>query len=755
VRVEAGSRNPELPGALPSRRGAVRASIELFLISFMILFLELAWIRWLGSTVIFLTFFTNIVLIACFLGVSVGCLAASQARSWIGLLVPLALVTAASASGFLWAYNNFSQVMVEVGSQQSPQLVYFGTDARVKDPSKWVVPIELLAAYFFVLVALSFVGPGQEMGRRLAALENRVAAYSANILGSLAGIAVFGILSDFRVPAWAWFLIALAIAVPFVRAWPLIHAVGGLAVLAFVALADWPNDPLGAPTEVVWSPYYQVRFKPRYLSIDVNNMGHQGMLPVDRAGPAYILPHLLNRDAGNKPFEDVLIIGAGSGNDVAAALAQRAGHIDAVEIDPVINEMGRLHHPNRPFSDPRVDVHLDDGRSFVRNTSGRYDLISYALLDSLALHSSYSSVRLESFLFTEQAFRDVKNKLKPDGVFAMYNFYRRGWVLCRLVKLVEKVFGSKPLVLTLPYQSVVSPDDNQGVSITFVLAGDRASSVLEAIRSQFASKSFYWLNLRPGSSAVKSGFGPIPPGETRGQAYVKVGPADVELTGIERVPIDDWPFLYLREPTIPALSLRGMAIVAVLSLAILFAFAPVRLARPSGRMFFLGAGFMLLETKGLVHMALLFGATWMVNSIVFFAILTMILLSNLFVLTMRPRRLGVFYILLLSALVLNSVVPTERFLALPGLSRVVVSCAVVFLPIFFAGVIFATTFRSSTRPDVDFGSNIAGIILGGLSENLSLVFGFNHLLWVAIVYYVLSALYGTQGKSLTSLGRRS
>ena len=184
-----------------------------------------------------------------------------------------------------------------------------------------------------------------------------------------------------------------------------------------------------------------------------------------------------------------------------------------------------------------------------------------------------------------------------------------------------------------------------------------------------------------------------------------------------------------------------MAIVAVLSLVILFAFAPVRRARPNGRMFFLGAGFMLLETKGVVHMALLFGATWMVNSIVFFAILTMILLSNLyraggtarddFGRTTRcswPRSL------------VNSIVPMDDFLALPGLSKVIVSCAVVFLPVFFAGVIFATAFRSSTRPDVDFGSNIAGIILGGLSEYLSLVLGFNHLLWVAIGYYALSAL---------------
>ena len=81
-----------------------------------------------------------------------------------------------------------------------------------------------------------------------------------------------------------------------------------------------------------------------------------------------MLPHLLNRDAGRPPFEDVLIIGAGSGNDVAAALANGAKHVDAVEIDPVINEIGRADHPDHPYDDPRVTVHLDDGRSFVRKT---------------------------------------------------------------------------------------------------------------------------------------------------------------------------------------------------------------------------------------------------------------------------------------------------------------------------------------------------------------------------------------------------
>ena len=115
-----------------------------------------------------------------------------------------------------------------------------------------------------------------------------------------------------------------------------------------------------------------------------------------------------------------------------------------MEIDPVINELGRRHHPNHPFSDPRVSIHLNDGRGFLAQTHGKYDLVVYALVDSLALHSSYSSVRLESFLFTEQALKDVRAHLKPGGVFVMYNLYRQGWLVGRLAKLAERAFGAPP-----------------------------------------------------------------------------------------------------------------------------------------------------------------------------------------------------------------------------------------------------------------------------------------------------------------------
>ena len=283
-----------------------------------------------------------------------------------------------------------------------------------------------------------------------------------------------------------------------------------------------------------------------------------------------------------------------------------------------------------------------------------------------------------------------------------------------------------------------------GENFTFVIAGKPGSKTLESIREKLGPGSSFWLSERPLDNLAVDGYGPEPP-KVEGvpaSRWKKIGAAAVDTAGIGPLPSDDWPFLYLKGAEIPALNLRGMALVAVLSMVILLAFAPIRSVRPDARMFFLGAGFMLLETKGVVHMALLFGSTWVVNSVVFFAILVMILVSNLYVLTFRPRRLAPYYAGLLAALLVNAFVPMSTFLGLPGAAKVVASCAVVFVPIFFAGVIFATSFAASRRPDVDFGSNVAGVILGGLAENLSLVLGFDHLLLVAVAFYFLSAVLG-------------
>ncbi|MGC2112234.1 MAG: hypothetical protein WA655_22135 [Candidatus Korobacteraceae bacterium] len=720
---------------------------DLFLISFLILFFELACIRWFGSTVVYLTFFTNIVLLATFLGMSVGCLTASGRRDWTRSVIPLLLLSVVAAWTVWYLFTHVVPYRIDVGGQGSPQQVYFGTEYTGKNLSQFFVPIESLAAVFFTLIALVFVGFGQVMGRAFNQAQNRVVAYTSNIAGSVVGIAAFALASYFRMRPFTWFAIALLLWCYFLKRRTWIQIGGLVAILALVGFAG-KYDSLWAalhtsasPSHVLeWSPYYKILYTPQARLIETNNIGYQTMVSVKDAGPAYDLLHLLNRDAGSKPFEDVLIIGAGSGNDVQAALQNGAKHIDAVEIDPVIFGIGRADHPNHPYADPRVTVHIDDGRSFLRRTNHKYDLIVFALVDSLVLHSGYSSIRLESFLFTQQSFDDIAARLKPGGVFACYNFFRQGWIVGRIDKMAAQAFGTPPLVISLPYLQSIRPTDPQS-GISFVIASHNAPA-MEAIAQQFAQQQSFWINQKPALNKSINAYGPQPPAATGSdpQEWRRIAPAAVDTADIERVPTDDWPFLYLREAKIPALNLRSIGLIAVLSLAILYIFAPVRRVRPNWQMFFLGAGFMLMETKGVVHMALLFGSTWLVNSVVFFAILVMILGSNLFVLAFKPRKLWPYYVLLSAALLVNIVVPMSRFLALPGWGKVAVSCAVIFVPIFFAGIVFATSFRDSTQPDVDFGSNIAGAILGGLAENLSLMVGFNYLLVIALVFYILSAV---------------
>jgi len=720
-----------------------RAALDLFLVSFLILFFELAAIRWFGATVVFLAFFSNIVLLASFLGMSVGLLAALRPQSLVRATLPLLTLSLALAVATYMVYWSSPDVTVSLGDQRgSPQMIYFGTEYRSADPTKWFVPMWAVAGTFFALIALTFVGLGQVMGRAFDAIPDRVEAYTIDICGSLAGIATFGAMSYLQLSPVVWFVLILLLTLRF-AGWR--NPVQLLAAVAALVFAWTGAHGLLLQGEVTWSPYYKISLVRETGSIQTNGIGHQQMLDVRQGGIAYLLPHLLNRGAGGAPFEDVMIIGAGSGNDVAAALRSGAKRVDAVEIDPRINAIGKDLHPNKPYSDPRVTIHLDDGRNFARRTDAKYDLAVYALVDSLVLHSGYSSLRLENFLFTREALEDAKRTLKPGGIFVMYNYYRQGWVVGRLAKMAEEVFGSKPIVISLPPRPRISANENLPGSFTFVIAGSDSGRI-EALREKFSGNEAFWASQDPLLSERESRFG----GTSPGPGWVGLVPSQIDFDGIGPLPSDDWPQLYLHDREIPWSPIaEGMITVAVLSLVLLLAFAPPGPLRPNWRTFFLGAGFMLLETKAVVHMALLFGSTWVVNAVVFAAILLMIACANFYVLAARPARLAPYYAFLVAALLVNALVPMSAFLGLPLVVRTLTSCLVIFVPIFFAGVIFATVFRESRAPHADFGWNVAGIILGGLSEQLSLVLGFTHLLLVAVAYYLLSLALGSRHPGAT------
>ena len=311
----------------------------------------------------FLTFFTNTVLLASILGIAVGCLAARRQANLLAWTPLMLIVGLGSAHLVEWQRRSTNSV-IDVGNQASPQMVFFGVEYQASDLSTFVVPIELLCGYFFLVIALTMVGPGQQLGRALARLPNRLEAYTIDILGSIAGIILFAACSLLELaPVW-WFSFVLIGLTYFLRPramWRGATLAVSIAVVVWLTIA-----PSYAGVRETWSPYYRIAYLQNSGQIVVNLIGHQQMQPLDARFPAYALPHLINRDAGGNPFRDVLIIGAGSGNDVSRALVWGAERVDAVEIDPVIQRIGQEDHPNRPYDDYRVTVHLNDGRNFLQ-----------------------------------------------------------------------------------------------------------------------------------------------------------------------------------------------------------------------------------------------------------------------------------------------------------------------------------------------------------------------------------------------------
>ncbi len=170
------------------RRCVSPAALEVFSISFLLLFTEMALIRWIPGQVRILAYFSSLVLVAAFLGTGVGCIA--RTRRDLMSLFPLLLLTLLI---LVWHIGQ--------SGVRNPSEGYFfrlGTDVY-----PWTVAVMLV----FVVVGLTFVPLGQRLAHRMAE-QAPLAGYSANLVGSLLGTAVFAFLSYLEIPPAAWFAAA-------------------------------------------------------------------------------------------------------------------------------------------------------------------------------------------------------------------------------------------------------------------------------------------------------------------------------------------------------------------------------------------------------------------------------------------------------------------------------------------------------------------------------------------------------------------
>ena len=659
------------------------------------LFLELALVRWVSCEIRVFAYCKNLVLIACFLGFGAGCLMQRRRQLWPEALFALLVLTLLVRLPWQPLVSYGPRRVTAVLAESAGFMIFHHEEARVP----WSALGGILFAVgwtsiLFFLIAFLLVPFGQATARGIAAIQRPLVGYTLNVAGSLLGIASFTAVTTFALAPIFWF-----VPVPLGAAGLIATRTRRRAALALglvIGLVLLPDDR--PRSRDVWSAYQKLTITPERILI--NNTGYQAMLPasVTRGEPnrpsRWSLPYRLKPAPGR-----VLIVGAGSGNDAAEALAAGATSVTAVEIDPAILQIGR-RHPQKPYADPGVRAVIDDARHFLRTTADTFDLIVFSHLDAHAVLSAHTSVRLDNYIYTVEAFREARGRLAAGGLLYLSYFSELPFVSERLARNLESAFGRPPIAF--------EGRTGDRFREIYLLAGEGAEAA-DALAQRSA-----WRGLRP----------------------VRFGQSQV-------IPSTDaWPFLHLERPRVPPIMLWISLAILLVSVAL------ARVVRPSsepfdGRLFWLGAAFLLLEVHSVSRLALLFGTTWQVNAWVIGAILSLILLANALCLwrgtgpaLTRLGAAGLFLSLAAAYLLpLNTLQVWAPTLGGP------VATLLLCLPILFAALVFAEAFAGSPSPGFALGWNVLGAVVGGLAESLSYVWGIPALVLLASGFYAAALLW--------------
>jgi len=646
---------------------------RMILISFLVLFFELIAIRWFPAHIRHLGYFTNYILMASFLGIGLGCFVGKKGKDLTPFFLPLLLIVMATMYFFRL------QIMIS-----TEEVVYF------QGMKQDIIPLEpfYMVPALFILIALLLMLIATPMGQLFNDMEP-LKAYKANILGSLAGISLFTLLSFLRVPPAGW-MIFFCSAFFFVLDEKKLLRRGVQIVLALLVVSGFflfSKDSL-------WSLYYKIDIHPiaipgeaaKAYDIWVNNTGHQMLVPSRYVEQEPMYGEIYRHYSPSR-FKKMLIMGAGGGRDTAYHLSRGQAQIDAVEIEPALMEYGKTLHPEKPYLDSRVRTHVNDARTFMKQCREQYDCIIFALPDSLVLSSSYANLRLESYLFTLESFRDARRLLKKDGIMVLYNYFRKPWLIDKIASMLDEAFGYPPVIFRYAH------------TMTCFITG-------------------------PGSMELGMN------------------------STFERYPsaTDDWPFLYLKKPSFPSIYVSMVISIVIITLVLSFTVMRKEPFAFNPAFFFLGAAFLLLETKCVVNFSLLFGSTWIVNSIVFFAVLFTVLTAIYYTERFPVKNRLLLYGILMGSIAIQFVVPLKAFLGLAAPLHYIIPPLFYFLPIFFANLVFAHSFRDAREATSAYSSNMLGGILGGITEYFAMQSGYSILLVGVLLFYGAAMFFFIRSK---------
>lgn len=719
-----------------SRRNSI-----LFTVSFAILFIELLLIRWVSTEIRIFAYLQNFVLLACFLGIGIGCTRSRRpCRLWVSPLCLAALVLCVTLP--LVVHKNdiplhvFKSIPTFLAAFNDTVIHYQHTiyDLRIMQG----VGI-LLTMFVFFLVMMSLYPLGQLMGRVFDEHPDTVTAYSVNVAASLIGVWAYSGLSFIYTPPWVWFVVSLglvlsvALLVKKIDKLNVLMIVVALVAVAylFVSNADRKKNGL-----IVWSPYqklnlrplepYPANFRPFEVpspigyQVDVNGVSFMFMMNQTQLFrdiyPEYFVKHPLYmweipgpENPWNMPYNikkdarSVLILGGGAGDDAAAALRNGMQEIDVVEIDPGIVDLGRRFHPEKVYTNPLVNVIVDDARTFMNRSRKTYDLVHFGLLDSHSQSSTLNNMRMDHYVYTLESFREARRLLKEDGLFLVSFYVQRIWIGQRIQQLIKETFGWDPIVVALA--------DKSGKGKVLMVSGHDRDATLRMIFNSVV--------------------------------FEKIKANSLDYSGaVENIKTttDDWPYMYLTHPLIPTMHLIMIGVL----IALFFLGRGLFLHKGekiNWHFFFLGGAFLLLEFQNINKTALLFGSTWLVNSINISTILFLILLANITAAKIKIQSVKWPYTALFGFLVFIYMVPLSVYSGLGFWTKAVLVSVILNIPIYFAGLIFITSFKRTDNRHLAMGSNLMGAAAGGLLEYLSFLLGIRALVLVTIALYALSLFF--------------
>jgi spermidine synthase len=683
---------------------------QLALWSVLSLFLELLMIRWISSEIRIFAYFKNFVLIACFLGFGLGCYLSRRRVSLLPMMVPL--LTLALMVNLPWESLRMLISMLPAFVGASSDIYVWGVPSVFSFPllagaMAVVVPV-------FSLIAFSFIPLGQLVGWYIENASHGILAYSVNVLGSLAGIILYTLLCFLYQPPVTWFFLAGLLLVCLLWRLPWLRWAAAIAVVICLGIVSLGP---GKHRTVYWSPYQKLTLAPRQdagkviaYDLTTNDTWYQQILDLS---PEFVASHPqffqdipIEWNAYNLPYHfypqppSVAVLGSGMGNDVAAALRHGAEHVTAVEIDPLILQLGEKFHFEKPYSSSRVRTVQGDARSYVQNSNERFDLIVFSLLDSHTTNSHFTNIRIDNYVYTREALQQTKRLLKADGILVVKFQVDTPWIAGRLYGLLDTVFGHAPLQINGDQPVYYSTGGR------FFVTGSEARIRQAIVEPSLAA--YVSLN-----------------------QHIEIAMEPAVLT------TDDWPYFYQRKPGLPlSVIVISVALIILSTALIRDTGAGMRALR--WHFFFLGSGFLLLEAQIVSKMALLFGTTWVVNSIVIAGLLSLIVAANLLV-EFKPRfPINIAYAGIFVSLAASYCIPLQKFFLASLWVKILTATLVLCLPVFFAGIVFIRSFATEGFRGEALGSNLLGAMIGGMLESASLWTGIRSLLIIAALLYLAS-----------------